>query len=220
MQGIRNYFISGIATDERAFHLQYDSIPNAVYLPFPKHGKKDKMSDYARRFIPLINTAEPFNLIGHSMGGIITMEIIKHIRPEKVILISSVKSRKEMPFNLKQLKITHFHKLLPGKGFIKSIEVGSKFIKEIMQTPGLRELAVSMAKNNDPSFLYWAVNAIVKWNGDENYRQDIIHLHGTKDTMFPYKNIKNPIPVFGGTHEMNIIKAEEVNRLILYYLNK
>lgn len=218
MTAIRNYLISGIATDERAFQYQYDHIPNCVYLPFPRHDKGDTMATYAEKFVPLIDTTQPFNLIGHSMGGIITMELIKQVQPQKVILLSTIKSRAEMPAKLKQLRITHFHKLLPGKGFIHSIRVGSKFKSELKQVDGLRDLAVSMAEANDPGFLYWAVNAIVKWTGDENYRNDIIHIHGTEDEMFPYSHVRNVIPVFGGTHIMYMTRAEEINRLIQYYL--
>jgi pimeloyl-ACP methyl ester carboxylesterase len=220
MSHVKTYLISGIASDERAYFPQHEVIPNFVYLPFPKHDKKDTMESYSQKFLPMIDTSEPFNIIGNSMGGIITMEIIKHVQPEKVILVSSIKSRNEMPFKLKHMKYLNEHKLLPGSGFIKSIEFGSKFIKHVRKTEGLRELAISMAKNNHPSFLYWAVDAIVKWNGKDDYRNDIIHIHGTKDQMFPYKKIKNAIPVFGGTHEMNLIKIDEVNRLIKYYLER
>jgi pimeloyl-ACP methyl ester carboxylesterase len=217
---VKTYLISGIATDQRAFSYQYEALPGCVYLPFPAHDKKDTIATYAQKFIPLIDTSEPFNILGHSMGGILTMELIKHVNPQKVILISTIKSRTEMPFKLKQLSVTHFHKLLPGSGFIGSVRFGSKFKSELKKVDGLRDLAVSMAQANDPAFLYWAVNAIVKWKGTDDYRKDIIHIHGTRDEMFPYARIKNAVPVFGGTHVMNMTRAEEVNRLINYYLQQ
>ena len=218
MPDIKTYFISGIATDERALRYQYDAVPNSIYMPFPKHDKKDTMSTYVQKFIPLIDTTTPFNIVGHSMGGIMAMELIQHVQPQKVILLSTIKSRGEMPFKLKQLSVTHFHKLLPGKGFISSVRFGSRFKSELKKMEGLREMAVSMAEANDPGFLYWAVNAIVKWKGTEDYRNDVIHIHGTRDEVFPYSKLKNVIPVFGGTHVMNMTRAEEVNRLLNYYL--
>ena len=86
------YFIGGIASDERIFKHQMVAIENAVYLPFPRHDKHDTMDTYVKKFIPLIDTTQPFNLVGNSMGGIMVMELIKHIHPEKVVLISSVKA--------------------------------------------------------------------------------------------------------------------------------
>lgn len=216
---MKTYFIGGIASDERIFKHQLTQVAGAVYLPFPRHHPKDTMASYAEKFIPLIDTSEPFNLVGNSMGGIITMELLKHIQPQKVVLISSVKSRKEMPFILKQLKVTHLHKLLPGKGFIGSIRLGSAFRREVTQIPGLRNMVVSMARNNDPAFLYWCVNAIVKWEGKETQRKDIIHIHGTRDEMFPYRNIRNAIPVSGGSHIILLSRHKEVNQLLLENLS-
>lgn len=209
------YFIGGIASDERIFKYQMVAIERAVYLPFPRHDKHDTMETYAQKFIPLIDTTKPFNIVANSMGGIMAMELIKHIHPEKVVLISSIKSRKEMPFILKQMKFTNMHKLLPGKGFIGAIQFGSLFKREVLKEPAMRRLAISMAKNNSPKFLYWCVNAIVKWNGKEDYRKDIVHIHGTGDEMFPYRNIKNAIPVKGGSHAMLLNKHQEVNKLLV-----
>jgi hypothetical protein len=199
---ITTYFIGGIATDKQLYRHQLAHIPDSVYLPFPQHDIHDIMETYAKKFIPSIDTSKPFNLVGCSMGGIITMELLKFIHPEKVVLISSVKCRAEMPWQLRQLKYTKFHKLFPGCMFIKSIVLGSRFIKEVNAIPHLREQVISMAKHNDPAFLYWCVNAIVNWNGGSGYRKDIIHIHGTKDKMFPIKNLKNVIPVEKGTHKM------------------
>mgnify|MGYP000944419332 CR=1 FL=1 len=212
---ITTYFIGGIASDERLFKHQITAIENAVYLPFPRPDKNDTMETYVLKFIPMIDFTQPFNIVANSMGGIMTMELLKHITPQKVILISSIKNRKEMPFILKQLKYTHAHKLLPGRGFIGSIQFGSLFKKEILKIPGMRQMAISMAKNNEPSFLYWCVNAIVKWNGKPNYHNNIIHIHGTNDEMFPYRRISNAIPVQGGTHVMMLTQHEVITRLLI-----
>lgn len=196
------YFIGGIATDRQLYKHQLEHIPNSIYLPFPENDAADTMETYVLKFLPLIDASKPFNLVGCSMGGIMTVELLKHIRPEKVILISSVKCRAEMPLRLRQLKYTKLHKLLSGHIIIKGIAFGSRFIKELNATSSLREKVISMAKHNKPSFLHWCVNAIADWTGSPDYRKDIIHIHGTKDRMFPIKNLKHVIPVENGTHNM------------------
>ena len=47
--------------------------------PFQKHDRHDTMETYAQKFIPFIDTTKPFNIVANSMGGIMTMELIKHI---------------------------------------------------------------------------------------------------------------------------------------------
>lgn len=213
------YFIGGIATDKQLYDYPLQKIPHSVYLPFPKHDRNDTIATYCLKFLPLIDTSRPYNIIANSMGGIMTMELIKHIYPGKVILVSSVKCREEMPWWLRQLQYSNLHKLLPGKAFITAIQYGSRFIKEINQIPGARDTVIQMAKNNPPDFLYWCINAIVNWNGKKDYRKDIIHIHGTKDAMFPYRNIKNAIPVWEGTHNMLLTRKEEITALLIQHLN-
>jgi pimeloyl-ACP methyl ester carboxylesterase len=212
------YFISGIATDKRVYDYPLQQIPGSVYLPFPRHEPSDTVESYALKFLPLIDTSRPFNIVGNSMGGIMTMELLRHVQPQKVVLISSVKCRAEMPWRLRQLKYSRLHRLLPGKGFIAGVQYGSLFLKEINRVPGMRELVVQMARNNTPGFLYWCVHAIATWQGGHDYRKDIIHLHGTRDGMFPIRNIANAIAVPGGSHNMQLTRKEEVTSLLRQYL--
>lgn len=215
---IKTYFIGGIATDRQLYEHQLAHIPGAVYLPFPVHDPADTMESYVLKFLPLIDSREPFNLVGNSMGGIMTMELLQHIHPQKVILISSVKCRAEMPWKLRQLRYSNLHRLLPGKAFIAGVRYGSFFLSEITRVPGLRATVVEMARNNPPDFLYWCVHAIAHWRGPSGYRKDIIHIHGTKDAMFPFHSVKQVIPVAGGTHNMLLTRKEELTQMLIDYL--
>jgi len=212
------YFISGIATDNRAYDYPLQQVPGSVYLPFPQHDPTDTMESYVLKFLPQIDTSSPFNIVANSMGGIMTMELLRHINPQKVILVSSVKCRAEMPWRLRQLKYSRLHRLLPGRGFIAGVQYGSLFLREINRVPGMRDLVVQMARNNPPDFLYWCVHAIVNWQGKAGYREDIIHLHGTHDKMFPIRNITNATAIPGGSHNMQLTRKEEITALLLQHL--
>jgi pimeloyl-ACP methyl ester carboxylesterase len=190
-----------------------------VYLPFPAHDEEDTMTSYALKFIPLIDTLKPFNIVANSMGGIITIELIKHIRPEKIVLISSVKCREEMPWRLRQLRHSKLHRLISGKLFIDGVRYGSRFITEINRELKLRNTVIEMAEKNSPEFLKWCVNAIVNWKGSRVYPDNIIHIHGTKDPMFPIKNIRNVTAVKDGTHNMLLTRKEEITALIVAALS-
>jgi pimeloyl-ACP methyl ester carboxylesterase len=213
------YFIGGIATDRQLYEHQLQHIPRSVYLPFPQPERGDTMESYVLKFLPAIDTSAPFSLVGMSMGGIMVMELLRHVAPQKVILISSVKCRAEMPWRLRQLKYSRLHRLLPGKGFIAGIQYGSRLLREINGVPGLREKVVQMARNNPPGFLYWCMNAIANWGGQADYRKDIIHIHGTEDRMFPYRHISNAIAVKGGSHNLLLTRPEQITDLLLHHLD-
>ncbi|PSK94696.1 alpha/beta fold hydrolase [Taibaiella chishuiensis] len=196
---IRTYCIGGFATDVRLFRDQLDHIPGTVYLPFPQPERGDSLETYALKFLPLIDQEQAFNLVGQSMGGIIVMELVRHIRPEKVILISSVKSRAEMPRWFNFLRDTRLYRLSPGPVIVAAIWLGTLFMRELTRVKGLRRLCLDMTRENGPAFLQWCTGAIMNWKGQPSPRPDIIHIHGTKDTMFPFRYVKNTLPVTGGT---------------------
>src|ERR1044071_2262482 len=92
------YFISGLAADERVFrHInlpeQYEAVHLAWLAPLPH----ESLPHYARRFSGRINGDEKFCLIGLSFGGMIAVEIARILRPEKLILISSISCPAHLP---------------------------------------------------------------------------------------------------------------------------
>ena len=66
-------------------------------------------------------------LIGVSFGGVLVQEMAKHIDCKKIIIISSVKSNRELPKHMRLAKLTNAHKLLPTK-WIKNIETFAAFV--------------------------------------------------------------------------------------------
>src|SRR5690349_13133403 len=61
------------------------------------------------------NPSKSTILIGVSFGGIMAVEVAKLIATEKVILISSAKTRHELSFYYRLAGILQFHKLLPAR---------------------------------------------------------------------------------------------------------
>ena len=62
----------------------------------------------------------------------------------------------------------------------------------------------------DTQYLKWAIKHMVGWKR-VNEIENIIHIHGDKDPIFPIKKIKNCIVVPGGTHIMLIVKFKWLN---------
>lgn len=55
----------------------------------------------------------------------------------------------------------------------------------------------------DTRYLDWAIEHMVCWDKREPM-QEVVHIHGDKDEIFPYKYIEGCITVPGGTHIMII----------------
>ncbi|EMO28852.1 hypothetical protein LEP1GSC170_2989 [Leptospira interrogans serovar Bataviae str. HAI135] len=55
------------------------------------------LSKYSKRLLSQIDTKNEIILIGVSFGGIVALEISKHISVKQIIIISSIKSDSEKP---------------------------------------------------------------------------------------------------------------------------
>ena len=168
---------------------------------------KETLAEYAKRIADKIKKPNPV-LIGVSFGGILVQEMAKYIKVRKVIIISSVKSNLEFPRRLKIAKTTKAYKLIP-MSLILNIESLAKFSfgEKVNQRLKLYERFLSV---RDIGYLNWAVEQVILWDRtvvDEN----VIHIHGDMDDVFPIKYIKNCTVVKGGTHVMILNKYKWLN---------
>ena len=169
--------------------------------------EKESLLDYTKRIAEKILHPNPV-LIGVSFGGILVQEMARFIKVRKVIIISSVKSNLEFPRRFKLGKTTKAYKLIP-MSLILNLENLAKFSfgDTINKRIKLYEKFLSV---RDIRYLEWSVEQVVLWDRtvvDEN----VIHIHGDADDVFPIKYIKNCIVVKGGTHIMILNKYKWLN---------
>ena len=204
------YFMPGMAASSAIF--EKIQLPEADFemhlLEWVLPNIKESLQGYAQRMAKNI-THEEVVLIGVSFGGILVQEMKQFLKVKKVIIISSVKSNTELPRTMKIAKTTKAYKLIPTKLFedVESLvkySFGSSIIKKRLK---LYEKFLSM---RDKVYLDWAIEQIINWERKE-IDASVIHIHGDADEVFPIKNIKNCIPVVGGTHIMIITKYHWLN---------
>ena len=209
MSKIPVYLMPGLASSAAIFERM--SLPKdtfeIVLLEWEIPLANESLTDYAKRITEKIKHKNPV-LIGVSFGGILVQEMSKFIDTRKVIIISSVRSNLEFPRRLKIAKTTKAYKLIP-MSLIANIESLAKFSfgEKVNQRLKLYEKFLSV---RDIGYLNWAVEQVVLWNRsiiDEN----VIHIHGDDDDVFPIKNIKKCIVVKGGTHIMILNKYKWLN---------
>ncbi|NNF22582.1 MAG: alpha/beta hydrolase, partial [Saprospiraceae bacterium] len=94
------YFIPGLGFDSRLFSkldLKGDQLHNIDWI---EPESDEPIGEYAKRISRNI-IHEDATLIGHSFGGIISLEIANHIPVKNIFLISSISSPSEIPFSFK-----------------------------------------------------------------------------------------------------------------------
>jgi pimeloyl-ACP methyl ester carboxylesterase len=214
MTSTKIYLIPGLGADGRMYAPQLKVLPNAEVLEHMKPLKGETLIDYAKRLSAKVDTSHPFILVGTSLGGIIAIEMAKFIDPAKVILISSVKHRGELPAWMRAMRYLRLHRIVTGKVFVW---FSSSTIKKLVtrRESSVTSLLIDMHRDANPDFVVWAINEVINWNGAKDYDLNTIHLHGTRDILFPHRNIENATFITGGSHVMVLTQSQDVNKALL-----
>lgn len=212
----RIYIFPGLGADERVFQRLDFSGYEVTFIKWISPERNEAIEKYALRLSKQITHPQPI-LIGLSFGGMIAMEIAKQIETEKIILISSAKSKFEIPFFYRLAGILGIHKLLPSRllkssNFITNWFFGahSTFDKKL-----LRQILLE----TDSLFLKWAIDKIVRWK-NETIPSNVFHIHGTKDKILPLRYVVCNISIQNGGHFMILNNADEVNGHLHQYLSQ
>lgn len=172
--------------------------------------KDESIQSYAQRMCEEIKHKNPV-LIGVSFGGVLVQEISKIIATKKVIIISSIKSNQELPKRLKLVEKTKVYKLFPAK-FIENIDTYVDMFLGNYQKKKLQAYKKYMSVRN-AEYLHWAVVTILHWQQTKPI-ENIVHIQGSRDEVFPIKHIKDCIEIENGTHVMIITKAKKISNII------
>lgn len=190
---------------------------NLFYIEWLEPEKNESLQNYCKRISLQITTENPI-LIGVSFGGIIVQEIAKIIAAEKVIIISSVKDPSEFPVRMQWAKKWKLYRFFPTS-YVTLIEnVTKKLVssKKIHQRINMYQKYLSVRSVN---YLDWAFKNIILWE-NINPIENVYHLHGTKDHIFPHKRIANAEFLDNGTHVMVLVNAKWISKKLLEILEK
>ena len=193
----------------------------------------DSINKMARQIIDLLDqkNIDKFNLIGHSMGGMIVQEITKLIgnRVNKLVCFATG-SIGEIPGRFETIDETR-EKLkkdgtevsfsrVPKKWFVK----GDKDKNYFLCKNAVKDVSLEAADN--------ALLAMKNWRGKEdlkNIKNETLIIWGDKDTSYNFdqvdtlkKNIKNSrLEIFKDcAHNVHLEQPDQFNNLVKEFISK
>lgn len=206
---IHVYLMPGMAASSKIF--EYIQLPKNQFeihlLDWIMPLDNESINAYALRLSKKIKH-DNIVLLGVSFGGVVVQEINKHVNVKKLIIVSSVKSMYELPTKMILARKTKAYALLPTQ-LASKLDVFEKYAFGDVVKKRL-ELYKRYLSVTDSYYLSWAIKQMLCWK-QEAFRQDIVHIHGDKDAVFPIKNIKKCITIKNGTHIAIINKYKWFN---------
>ncbi len=212
------YLISGLGADDWIYrNLHFPKGYKTQLLPWMEPEANETLEEYAHRLAEPVDSSKPFIICGVSFGGICAQEISKFLKPEKLILISTITSRKEKPKQMNLGSDIGLSQVMPASLFkwaaVQSAPVLGITDKEEVKT--FKE----MAEQYSPEYYKWAVSRIGKWKG-ASINVPTLRLHGDKDKVFPPKGIENAQIIEEGEHIMVMHQANEISEMISAFLKQ
>jgi hypothetical protein len=206
------YIFSGLGADKRAFnYLTFPTHLNIFHIDWIQPIKNEPIGDYAKRISSGIDAAKPFMLIGLSFGGMVCTEIAQFLKPQKVILISSVKNKIELPFYYRLVGLLKLNKLIPKSSSTKVNFITNWLFSTENNTD--KALLKEIIGASNPTFTLWAINEIANWKQTCN-DNSFIRIHGSKDRILPINNFKPNYLIENAGHLMIVNRAEVVSEVL------
>jgi len=212
------YFISGLGADERVFKkLTLPEHYKINHIKWPELSQNETLHSYCLKISEMIDSSQPFSLVGLSFGGIVATEISKFLQPQATIIISSISTRSGLPFHYKICGWLRLNKLVPAFAMNKVYPFTYWYFG--VTAPADKKLLKEVIHDTPTQFLKWAINEILHWK-NEVRPDNLFHIHGTNDKLFPFSITKADKAVENGGHLMVYTNADSVSNLIRSHLEK
>tara|TARA_B100000795_G_scaffold263942_1_gene243766 strand:- start:2527 stop:3192 length:666 start_codon:yes stop_codon:yes gene_type:complete len=207
------YLVPGLAADKEIFkNIQlpvshYTTHVISWLIPY----RQETISDYAARMAALV-THDNAVLVGVSFGGVVAQEMSFFLKLKKLIIISSVKTKFELPMRFKIAQKTRAYKLLPTGVLLKS----ENLTKYALGPRSKKRLKIyqEFLHIRDKRYLDWAIKNMIDWRRTQ-VLSNVYHIHGDNDVVFPIHNVKDAIIIPGGTHIMLLNKAVLISQKLV-----
>lgn len=204
------YLMPGMAAKPSIF--ERIKLPNdqfSVYwLEWLIPEEQESLEHYAKRMIQNIKHPNPV-LLGVSFGGVLVQEMSKYMKVRKLIVVSSVQSRHELPKRMKLAKFVKAYKFVPT-GLLSNLDVIKKYAHSAAVSKRI-DLYKTYLGFNDKRYLDWAIKEMLLWEQEEPIA-DTIYINGDKDAVFTQSCKENCITIKGGTHIMILTKYKWFNK--------
>jgi hypothetical protein len=126
------YVISGLGADGSIFeYIQFPKkFTEIIYIDWLIPNYNESFENYVNRMAE-VDVSEKFCLLGYSFGGIMVQEIHKLKPAEKVVILGSIKSDKEMSITFHLAKSSRIFAKLPESYFSENHKILCLFQKII-----------------------------------------------------------------------------------------
>ncbi|MCC6360267.1 MAG: alpha/beta hydrolase [Phycisphaerales bacterium] len=220
MRPIPLILLPGMGARAEIYAAQFAEFPELIVPVWLPPLAREPLPEYARRMAGAVDPGTPCIIGGTSFGGFVAVEMRRHLDCRGCILISSVRSPRDLPRRVRMLHaVSPLFAPWACRLAVAAAPLASRILKPVLKpaaTKFLRQVASA-----DAAFLRWAIWATLRWR-DENPGRDragdrlppIRLIHGTRDHILPAHRVHADEFVSGAGHLLVMTHAERANVFI------
>ncbi|WP_420582028.1 alpha/beta hydrolase [Reichenbachiella sp.] len=175
------YCLTGLGADTSVFELLQINHQKVCVEWVPSY-PWENMTSYAKRLCDQIDTSKPFALLGVSFGGMLAVEMNKHIRPERTILVTSLARRSELPLWIRVIAKTKLNRLLPS--FLFGANPRWLILIFGIKSERGKQMVTKIAKTSDRILTKLSIDKVLNWD-NEWLPDNLVRIVATKDRLLP-----------------------------------
>lgn len=200
---MKTFILPGMGANTLMYPEQsYKHLHEVSFIDWPPYAGETSLGQVAESIIDLHGINDHHLLGGSSLGGMVSIEIAKQARCEKVILIGSATDPGFInPILQKLSAFVHITPIKLAKMFADTVNLYAH--SELL----------SMFEDAEEAFIKAICKALFKWEGLAHYNGAIHHIHGEHDrVIFPPDDGAEIIPK--GGHLIAYSQADMVAKFI------
>lgn len=207
--------LPGLSGDPRVFAKQVSAFPNANVIEWLPPERSECLASYAQQIAEKYSSGQPCVVAGVSFGGIVALEVVKHLPAKACVLIASARRVRNLPLSLRVLRPVA--RLIPTAALSGLIRRGS--VSAAATLPRVRARTRRLAPDA-MAFRQWAFQELLRWQAPEDLTCPLYQVHGEFDTTFPLDRETTTDVVVGGGHLISVTHADEVNAVLRRAIQK
>jgi len=198
--------LTGMTPDHRIFDRLLPLLPTAIVVDWIPPIANESIASYAARLSCTVNHEEPTVVCGVSFGGIVARELASCLNATSCVLISSVRSPRELP---PWFRICRLMAPRPAVAIMKTIRDIATYWPRRLKSSSTWRLMKLGGKSGE--WHRWATAAVLNWNlSKDAERIPSIHIHGDRDATFPIRYTGADTVIHGGGHVLPLTHCEEI----------
>ena len=209
---------SGMGADASVFLPQSLEFPALTVPEWLPPNDDDDLASYCSRMADSLSLSQPCIVGGASFGGIIALEMTRHLDALACILIGSVRGPHQLPKRIRMLQpFSPALDITPLTLLQKSAASSAIAARDA----GARQLAgvARQFSDADANVLRWSARQILSW--DSTYDDvDVRHIHGDRDNVFPVSCVEPDEIVAGGGHVISMTHGPQVNEFLRKHISQ